>query len=174
MRKLPFRKQSSGKAPSNGKKRIFLSSFCGIHSTSREDTLSGEQEAVPPSQPCQISDRDIIQRKEVIVREKEDGSQPQPEFPLPFSIESCSQPIISEPRPGRVSEDAEGCYCRHGSPIQNLTFPPSKHGRFCAGCGRCQQCAGRSIWGSYPRCESSRSRSHLLELPLELHMEIIR
>jgi hypothetical protein len=176
MRKLAFRKQSSGNVPSNGKKRKLFSLFCGTHGARSEDTLGGEQEAIPPAQPCQISHRGIaIRQKGVLTREEEeDGSQLQLESSPPFPIEYCPQSIVSEPRPGRDSEITERCHCRHGSQPQNLTFPPSKHVRCCVGCGRCQQCASRSIWGSPPRCETCRSRSPLLELPTELHMEMIR
>jgi hypothetical protein len=158
MCKLPFGKHSSSKAPLNWKKRKFFSLFYGIHGARREDTEGGDQEAIPPAPPGQISHRDSKKPERVIVKGEVD----------------CSQPIICEPGAGRAAESSERSCCRHGSRTQDLTLPSRKHVRLCVGCGRCQQCAGRSVRGSLPRCGVCRSRSPLLELPTELHMEMVQ
>jgi hypothetical protein len=167
MRKLPFRKQSSGDAPSKSKKRKLFSFLRRTVAASKEDTFIGEQQAIQAAQSCQTSHLAPVTQERVTLGEEEDAPRPQPE-------PASTQHIISEPIPVRGSEATERCYCHHGSQAQNLPSRPSDHALFCVCCGRCQKCAGRSLCGSYPRCEICHSKSHLLELPTELQMEIIR
>jgi hypothetical protein len=148
MCKLPFRKHSS-KAPSNWKKRKFFSLFCGIHGARREE--GGDQEAIPPAPPGRISHRDSKKPERVIVKGKED----------------CSQPIICEPGAGRAAESSERYYCcRHGSRTQDLTLPSRKHVSLCAAVDDASSVLAGVFGGVYPVAKSAVRDLRCLNSPL--------
>ena len=175
MQKFPFRKQSSGKPSPESKKRKFPSLFCWTDGAGEEDTLVGEQQAIPAAQSWPESDLAPVKQKGVNVREEEDAPLPQSKASLLPTTEERSQHIIPEPVPVTEFDNTERCYCRPSSQSRNLSSQPYiNHVPLCVHCERCPQCSGQTLRGSPPQCALCHPKSRLLSLPIELQLEITR